>query len=332
MQCMVCGGEMRVERIVRDESMAVSGFEHRTLMCVGCGESEERLVFAQDRSLARGEASLSDQIEDPTPVLFAEKTVVAEGGIVGETACEPMSAAMSEPVPETELASEPSTPAQLVIRPAATAPPPGAWALAIERIRTHQTVLAQRAATLSGAADALPPAKAEEPLLSELSTPSSEVVRPAPAWTAPSLAPATPASELDDFDRLWESLGRPSPEPAAIDVAPVTPETRTIDPAPPAAPPPVLLPVGEAPPETPTVVTVSAPAATASRPPEPVPTAEPKEPQDVFPNALSRAVALLRGHRPHRNDTILRIDGQDIPQISEEALRLTPRDRVARWA
>jgi hypothetical protein len=54
MQCMACGGDMRVVRIEQDHSMAVPGFKRQTLKCTGCQDTEQRLVF--DRPAAKLEA------------------------------------------------------------------------------------------------------------------------------------------------------------------------------------------------------------------------------------------------------------------------------------
>jgi hypothetical protein len=47
MRCMACGAEMALMNVVQDDTMAVSGFEHHTFMCSGCGDVEQRLVFAK---------------------------------------------------------------------------------------------------------------------------------------------------------------------------------------------------------------------------------------------------------------------------------------------
>lgn len=45
MRCLTCGAEMVLMNVVRDETMAVAGFEHHTFMCSGCKDIERRLVF-----------------------------------------------------------------------------------------------------------------------------------------------------------------------------------------------------------------------------------------------------------------------------------------------
>jgi hypothetical protein len=48
MRCLACGAEMHLMHVVRDETMLVPGYEHRTFMCSACGDIERRLVFARN--------------------------------------------------------------------------------------------------------------------------------------------------------------------------------------------------------------------------------------------------------------------------------------------
>src|SRR5437667_9150707 len=47
MRCMACGAEMILMQSVRDDTMAVPGFEHHTFMCSDCHDVEQRLVFVK---------------------------------------------------------------------------------------------------------------------------------------------------------------------------------------------------------------------------------------------------------------------------------------------
>jgi hypothetical protein len=49
MKCFVCGSEMRLNPIAGEESVSVSGFEHRTFRCPSCGDVEQRVVFRAER-------------------------------------------------------------------------------------------------------------------------------------------------------------------------------------------------------------------------------------------------------------------------------------------
>jgi hypothetical protein len=45
MRCLACGANMILVNVVRDDTMAVAGFEHRTFMCSECHDVERRLAF-----------------------------------------------------------------------------------------------------------------------------------------------------------------------------------------------------------------------------------------------------------------------------------------------
>jgi hypothetical protein len=47
MQCMVCGAEMILMKVVPDDTMPVPGFERRTLMCSACHDVEWHLAFVR---------------------------------------------------------------------------------------------------------------------------------------------------------------------------------------------------------------------------------------------------------------------------------------------
>ena len=47
MRCMACGAEMILTNVVEDNTMAVTGFEHRTFVCSECQDVEQRLVFTK---------------------------------------------------------------------------------------------------------------------------------------------------------------------------------------------------------------------------------------------------------------------------------------------
>jgi len=49
MRCFTCGGEMRVAQVAPDKTLPVGGYEHRTLECSQCGDTERRLMFAGDK-------------------------------------------------------------------------------------------------------------------------------------------------------------------------------------------------------------------------------------------------------------------------------------------
>ena len=50
MRCLACGEEMALVEAVPDETMMVPGYEHQTLRCSACGESERRFIFNSGKS------------------------------------------------------------------------------------------------------------------------------------------------------------------------------------------------------------------------------------------------------------------------------------------
>ena len=48
--CLACGEEMALVEAVPDDSMMVPGYEHQTLQCSACGDSERRLIFNSRQS------------------------------------------------------------------------------------------------------------------------------------------------------------------------------------------------------------------------------------------------------------------------------------------
>jgi hypothetical protein len=54
---------MVLMNVVRDDTMAVAGFEHHTFMCSGCDDVERRLVFNKH---------IEPSVHDPAPMLAPE--------------------------------------------------------------------------------------------------------------------------------------------------------------------------------------------------------------------------------------------------------------------
>jgi hypothetical protein len=60
MLCFACGERMILLNVVPDRTMMVQGYEHQTLQCSCCGESEHRFIFNPVQStLATSAASSS---------------------------------------------------------------------------------------------------------------------------------------------------------------------------------------------------------------------------------------------------------------------------------
>jgi hypothetical protein len=61
MRCLMCGAEMILMKMVKDETMMVSGFEHHTYMCSVCNDIERRFVFNKHSREPATEAALTLQ-------------------------------------------------------------------------------------------------------------------------------------------------------------------------------------------------------------------------------------------------------------------------------
>ena len=47
MRCLACDAEMILMKVVKDDTVAVPGFEHHTFRCFACHDVERRLVFTK---------------------------------------------------------------------------------------------------------------------------------------------------------------------------------------------------------------------------------------------------------------------------------------------
>jgi hypothetical protein len=74
MRCITCGERMRLVERVPDDTMFVSGYEHHTSECHGCGETERRLVFRRSNEPSQEEMRTPDCDEAPSaaPLVPAE--------------------------------------------------------------------------------------------------------------------------------------------------------------------------------------------------------------------------------------------------------------------
>ena len=114
MRCIGCGEEMRLVQAVADHTMMVRGYEHHTLECPGCHEVERRLVFAKPIE--------PTPIEPTTNLTSVEPTRASPG---------------AQPAAPTSTA----TPKEI-----ARAPAPSTWERALDRLRSQQSSLDERAA------------------------------------------------------------------------------------------------------------------------------------------------------------------------------------------
>ncbi len=325
MRCLVCGAEMHVEQVAPDDTMPVSGYEHRTLKCPQCGDTERRLVFVADRTSAEStsvettipvvEATIpvvetTIPVVEPT-ILVAEPTIpVAEPTIPVAEPTIPVAEPTIPVIEPTIPVAEPTIPVVETRTSVAdrgqdqpgVAPDAGAvakWAQAVEKVRTHRTALAQ-----------------------------------AVAAEKPAKTPAARRDEAaDDFDRMWDSPVPPRQKPTPPS-EPSPPQRRaethrgTAPPAPkPGAPlrrqDPPFVPVESDAPDTPRPRTQPAERKTSQSSTSQNEASQSK----TSGGAWARTVAMLResldrATKLDRNDAILRID--------DDALKVKPRHGQSR--
>ena len=77
MHCLVCGSEMRLDQVAGNESVPVSGFEHRTFRCPSCGDIEQRLAFSQPRDAGFAESSGEIESEAIQSSATVEQSAIA---------------------------------------------------------------------------------------------------------------------------------------------------------------------------------------------------------------------------------------------------------------
>ena len=80
MRCMVCGAEMTLTNVVRDETTAVAGFQRHSFLCPSCNDVEHRLIFAKPEDEARDAAEGDSLAAHPAPPISPTADGQGEGG------------------------------------------------------------------------------------------------------------------------------------------------------------------------------------------------------------------------------------------------------------
>jgi hypothetical protein len=305
---------MYLAHVAPDNTMPVSGYEHRTLMCSECGDIERRLVFAGDQPPPDAETSVQVRParEPPTKVMppkgaLAQKAALAQEPPAKEPSAQAGSVEKATPpdggtpatVGETPLQARAVEPSGQDSRrengregsPAAPAEnPPAKWAAAVERLRTRHTTLTQ--------------------------PPAAEKATEGPA--------SAKADDPSDFDRIWENL---PPRPQAPRPAPARADPPDPRPGVEALAARVRTALTRQPPRKPAGMLVETPLARPKGLVEPK-TAASAPFGNVTPRSRwARAIALLRtwpgkAARIEKNDAILHIDAA--------ALEVRPRRPIDR--
>jgi hypothetical protein len=142
MRCMACGAEMALMNVVQDDTMAVSGFEHHTFMCSGCGDVEQRLVFAKpgEPSSSNAASPVLAKPAEPLPSDAPPPVLAKPAEPLPSDAPPPVVAKPAEPLPVH--AAPPISPVPAVrgerAPAAAPAPAPGILQRMFARLRGRQ--------------------------------------------------------------------------------------------------------------------------------------------------------------------------------------------------
>jgi hypothetical protein len=139
---MACGAEMALMNVVQDDTMAVSGFEHHTFMCSGCGDVEQRLVFAKpgEPSSSNAASPVLAKPAEPLPSDAPPPVLAKPAEPLPSDAPPPVVAKPAEPLPVH--AAPPISPVPAVrgerAPAAAPAPAPGILQRMFARLRGRQ--------------------------------------------------------------------------------------------------------------------------------------------------------------------------------------------------
>jgi hypothetical protein len=139
---MACGAEMALMNVVQDDTMAVSGFEHHTFMCSGCGDVEQRLVFAKpgEPSSSNAASPVLAKTAEPLPSDAPPPVLAKPAEPLPSDAPPPVVAKPAEPLPVH--AAPPISPVPAVrgerAPAAAPAPAPGILQRMFARLRGRQ--------------------------------------------------------------------------------------------------------------------------------------------------------------------------------------------------
>jgi hypothetical protein len=138
MLCISCGAEMRLVQVQPDDTMMVTGYEHRTFLCLGCGETERRLTFTREPTPQPGEPMPIDQAAPVPPASASEDTAppVSPDAVHHEDM--PLASAASkpqdQPVPPASPPTDPREPREI----ASPSPSASRWARAVAKLRDWQ--------------------------------------------------------------------------------------------------------------------------------------------------------------------------------------------------
>jgi hypothetical protein len=242
MRCLACGGEMRSIGVAPGDHTLVPGFEYRTLQCLDCGDTEQRLVFGNENiSPAQ---SLSGQAPAPSEqrLVSANDDISAAQNLSAQAPprSEKRLVSTNEDISTAQLSARAPTPSEQGLvscnednsagqslstqslapsvlpaesirhEPAAIS---NAWAQALEKLQQRCAALAQETARERAAEIGKRATKAAIARSQGLLKSVGGRAPPPRAPMSSKVAIANSLKETADFDRLWDSLaGRAAPQ------------------------------------------------------------------------------------------------------------------------
>jgi hypothetical protein len=182
MRCLACGEEMVLVEAAADETM-MPGYEHQTLWCSACGESERRLIFNSAKS----------SLTTSAPVKASDAFDKIADGLKEVTEILPSQ--------DNDIKA------------------PGVWERIIEKLREREADLNQRVAEakskrakaitqIDESSEDLP--NRQHPGQRKSQPPASERLR----RIQKKLQAVKTSHEAEEFKRFWESLVPANKEPA----------------------------------------------------------------------------------------------------------------------
>jgi hypothetical protein len=75
MQCLSCGGEMRLIAVADDQQLVLPGYLPHTFQCTACNEPETRLLFTRERPVPVAPAREVQPVQQPIRMSAWEQAI-----------------------------------------------------------------------------------------------------------------------------------------------------------------------------------------------------------------------------------------------------------------
>jgi hypothetical protein len=138
MQCLACGAEMQLREVVLADIPTMPGFERHTFRCSACPQVARRLVISRAKMPVVDPLVPSAAPEAPTTNLQTGQQ--AAGSVLPNTQAAVEEAEAADWTPTIERLTK-------ALKERAVAARASAWAKTVEKLRSRQMALKERAAT-----------------------------------------------------------------------------------------------------------------------------------------------------------------------------------------